>query len=845
MAILADVAAERDLAQTEIAKIDNQSIVAGTSPGAQAAAQLPRTELKPEAADKSKTDAVDVDSKVQVEDNVLFKYATYTYGLTLFMLSVEEYEKLQKDVDVSKPKSWSPKYALISSAGRYNTTGVTPSRQAEFLDNFYFENFKMTTVIGSNSQTRGTNAIEISFTIVEPYGMTLLDRLINASKSPEIGSKNYLAQPYLLELDFFGADDLGDINTPIDGLTKRFPVQLIEFKIKASTKGAEYAVKAVPFSHGALRDSAVTTPINLEVEASTVGNFFDGKDGNDIAGQDNSKNEARDVEQSRRDALTDTSGTDYENSIVRRAVNQAGKAQKDMTTPYKAKNYNKALNEWFALLKDNKDAAEEDKVEFVFSGFEAVGVDIKASSINPPETPNRHAPLNGMSGKDSPRDNLAPLNVGDGRTFGIHAGSRIIDIINQVMQSSDYISRQLVDDDGKRKVFADEKWVDFYKIIPQIKELRYDTKRKRYATTTAYHIVYHRYFNAKHPLLPYANPTAAVKEYNYMYTGKNRDILDFTIDFDVAYFTATVGLPGNAKAGNNNEANDNKESVEFVQVLDDTDTSNEPNAMPYEVTTGDSRDGSKVATKKQAIVANAMSSIYSNSRGDMINVKLKIVGDPAFIKQDDLYTNPGMKGYNSKAVHANGSIATDHSEIFCIIRFKTPTDVKESDGLSNVLDNEQYSNSRFSGFYKILTVDSEFSRGQFVQTINCVRMMKSVKVKVGSSAAERQENVTDTGTSSANSKSPGSRPANINPVTGAGFGTDPLKNAAASASNSVMTNSAIPGVGDYKGVVSQAALGSLSNNTLLPKLPPTPEVTPIQEAAKQGESIKRTLTGGR
>jgi hypothetical protein len=41
-----------------------------------------------------------------------------------------------------------------------------------------------------------------------------------------------------------------------------------------NTKGAEYAVKAIPWNHQALSQSASTTPINIEVSAATVGEFF-------------------------------------------------------------------------------------------------------------------------------------------------------------------------------------------------------------------------------------------------------------------------------------------------------------------------------------------------------------------------------------------------------------------------------------------------------------------------------------------------------------------------------------------------------------------------------------------
>ena len=216
--------------------------------------------------------------KPEPKPNPLHEYATYTYGITLFILSKDDYKQLQ-EAEADSLSSWRPTNALISSGGRkwsdesFEGAEIL-NRNPEFNDDFYFDSLRMQTVVGMNSRGRGTNAIDISFTVIEPYGMTLLDRLIVAAVDPRVGSKNYLEQPYLLQIDFFGSKALGEMVTPIPHLTKRIPIKLIEMKIKASTKGAEYAIKAIPFNHSALQETVNTTPANFEVAAATVGDFF-------------------------------------------------------------------------------------------------------------------------------------------------------------------------------------------------------------------------------------------------------------------------------------------------------------------------------------------------------------------------------------------------------------------------------------------------------------------------------------------------------------------------------------------------------------------------------------------
>ena len=70
--------------------------------------------------------------------NPLHKYATYTYNLTLFVLSHDNYNEL---VNGTATSNWMPSYSLISSAGGYHE-----NRHPLFKEDFYFDNLKMKTI---------------------------------------------------------------------------------------------------------------------------------------------------------------------------------------------------------------------------------------------------------------------------------------------------------------------------------------------------------------------------------------------------------------------------------------------------------------------------------------------------------------------------------------------------------------------------------------------------------------------------------------------------------------------------------------------------------------------------
>jgi hypothetical protein len=201
-----------------------------------------------------------------------------------------------------------------------------------------------------------------------------------------------------------------------------------------------------------------------------------------------------------------------------------------------------------------------------------------------------------------------------------------------------------------------------------------------------------------------------------MYTGLNQSIIDFSIDFDTMFYTAMTAYrtkeseletqPGETKPESgaiDNKTQDNGIApLSLRTVVAQTDVASKE---------GDNDD-------KSVAAADLYKSMMSSSRGDMINVKLKIAGDPEFIKQDDFYIS------DSTDEIVNGSLATDSGEVFVYLRFRSPSDIIQETGL---MDFTTYSDTVFSGIYKVITVENIFERGQFTQVLDLVRMFDQPK----------------------------------------------------------------------------------------------------------------------
>lgn len=591
----------------------------------------------------------------QGRPNPLDQYVNYTYGLTLFALSPEEFNGLSAGSTTSGQ-------VLIASGGRRNK-GLT--RNSEFYEDFYFDNLKMNTVIGMNARSRSSNVIDIQFTVQEPYGISLLNRLLKVAG--DLGAENWNEMPFLIQVDFFGNNEDGTLVNPIPDQTKKIPLKLIECKIKVSTKGSEYQFAAVPYHHSAFLENAGTTPAFLEVTAKTVKDFF--SSGKDSPG-------------SYTNALNS-----YQKSLAEKENSAGGKFQE-----------------------------YPDEYEFIIDDeiAEATLVNSKRNNVRSAPTANNNFKLATTSdGIRAHKDPDSPATLAmDFQVTPINAGTSIIDVINQVIRNSSYISDQVGGGGGGT--------ISWYKILPKIEIKEFDKIRKVYQKKYIYYISKIELHNTKYPDAPMSLPDRWSKEYDYVFTGKNQQILDFSIDFNTMFYTVMTAHRDKLK----------KQEITPDPKAEDEDEgysndSGEKTIDPNQVkTVAGQTDVSTLAEGNndvKNISANDLyKSIMTNSRGDMVNVKLKVSGDPEFIKQDDIIMEPTLQPtVGEVTAESNNSLTTDGGEVYVYLRFRSPSDINQDSGL---YDFEKYPDSVFNGLYRVITVENIFERGQFLQNLDLVRL---------------------------------------------------------------------------------------------------------------------------
>jgi hypothetical protein len=658
-------------------------------------------------------------------DNPLFRYADYTYGLSFHVIPPEIYNQLAKDPNyVYNPKDKKGNgTVLIASAGRRNE--VDFKRHPKFKEDFYFESLKFTTIVGLNARTRNTNSIDINFNLIEPYGMTLLNRLLKVAD--ELETNSWMQIPFMMQIDFFGNTSTGDLMHPIPDQTKYIPVKLIGCKIKVTQQGATYQIQAIPFNHQAFQESAATTPAFFEVQAKTVNDFFSS---GGSAGDVDKYSQVQKANKDRREAMMEEIQQEEDSNpkgqrkadLVRKVQEMDQEVSK---ISYQVGSYAAAMNSYQEQLKSAK-YQNPDVYEFKFDpviGNTDIVIpkktDVRRSPMNNPNTKDGIAAIRAQAGLPTAGLNLSV------ETFSINAGTSVIDVINLVMRNSRYIRDQITDPavDGKLsgQDLADQlkKPFNWYKIVPNIELLQFDQDRQTYAKKITYHVTPFTYYNNKFKDVPQSMPDAYAKEYDYMYTGKNQSILSFDIDFDTMFYTQITANRSNLQASaiqtqdQENKTDQSKTASKSTSIQD--------NIVRYSAGSQNIQNPQS-PDSKGTLINDFSKSMLSGSRGDMINVKLKIIGDPEFIKQDDLFFNPDNNPNQRIVQHVDpktNSIVYDAGEVFCKLMFRTPTDYDPASGLMKF---EQVETSVFSGIYKILTVENEFSRGVFTQNQNIIRL---------------------------------------------------------------------------------------------------------------------------
>ena len=601
------------------------------------------------------------------------------------------------------------KNIVFSSAGRYDA-----DRVGTFFGSpeYYINNFVMQTVIGANEATGNSNAVKFSFDIIEPHSMGLL---LQSMQNAAVKAKylSYLDNaPFVLRMDIQGFNELGENLSQIK--PKYFVMKLSSTKFTVNEGGSVYKVEAIPYNHQGFSDVINTTYSDVKLVAGGPGLVFDliSSLKNYLnANELKLKIDGYIKEMDRYEIQFPILSSDWQSSAgsqaeIKRATKDPGNKEQIKAVSADVIKIDPQLLDQNSIASASLgfDQSSGGKAVFKRAGDqydEKTGVLIRDGMTIDPKT----------------------------RVFQFGQDQSLTAIINQIILSSEYATNAL-----KPQNLTPQGFIKWFKLDVQIELLEQDELTGDYAKKITYRVVpylVHQsiFANATSAPVGYAELMKdVVKEYQYIYTGQNVDILSFSIDINNLFYAGANPKP---------EADAAKTAAQdqFGSETKNASTKTgkgQAGQKVQGVQTGRSRPkrdprllkgfkgGSDYKTVEQNVAENFQEAFISGSSADMVTVNLEILGDPYWL------IDSGMSNYFVGAASPTAQITDDGTmnyesgNVYIYISFRTPADINQETGLYDFSISGK--ESAFGGIYRVVSCENTFNDGNWKQKLKCIRM---------------------------------------------------------------------------------------------------------------------------
>ena len=691
--------------------------------------------------------------QITPRSNVLDNFGSYTYRASVYLMNPVEYERLIR----SKKKIINGYNLLFQSGGAPNNVGgfqgalnsnnqaiaqdaaaggfgagvngtsapdsgqPSAGRNPAFGDDFYIDSITVKNLLQGKGTGAAHNVCELKFTVVEPNGITLLDRLYQAVQdhSPKdgAGKVNYAAAQYLMVIRFYGYDQNGNLVPGIGGADPQSglsdPNSVIEKYIPFAIRNINWAVSSKLITYdfdcspvgqlvaGGTRRGAV--PFDMQLSGGTVNSILAGPP-------------ALTTDQSTR-ALTTTEAaqarTNFAATDPRRVDlgSRSSAPPKTNAAPSPKKTLKAGLASALSEFNDtltkgtNPIYEQADEYEIVFAkGAEAIrdaSLVLAGSKKEASQSPVNAAPTTdpkSAGNKADSKDTTA-------KSISIVAGQPIVQVIDTVIRNSSYITDQAltkIDASTGEELpnpEASGKPVKWYRInFEAIPKTSPDKLRNDYAYKIRYIISAFTVDKYDSKYFPVGAFRGVHKSYPWWFTGQNTGVLDYSEALNQAWTTLI-------SSGDATNTNADKERRKTAATMREMVT------YTYGPASEESRQGSR--TNGNEASANMADSLYSP--GDLGTSRLRIIGDPAWIQQGSLSGGVTPEEFDSTSFLPDGTINFDSEQVFYEVQWNRPNDYNIETGLADPNSNKTY--TTVSRVYLASACTSEFRQGKFEQTV--------------------------------------------------------------------------------------------------------------------------------
>jgi len=672
--------------------------------------------------------------------NVFNGYRSYTYNFTLSAMPIANSN------DPAKYEKESAPYTVLRSGGKGTTglkgpAGPTSAQvEANNLTQQYAEDptvvkqsqkdidslqFNADLIPGFNTNSPGRfdmfiDKMEINttmtpdrligfipqgdfrFTVIEPYSINgFIEALHTAAVAA--GYVSYTGGYYVLTLKFLGypdTDTADSLAEPVEipHSTRSWLIAMTAADLEVTEKGCVYTCRAIECGGNAVADSVNQLKKSLTFEGITVQEA--------LAGPLASERSAS------------YAGNDF--------ITKINKLQKDSAKDRNGGDIYDEYQLWFPELTDTDlDYTKVNKIGR--TKLANTSEILKSSGMEDPQTTGKNTNYQNNPNEKTESIKLDPSTGKYQLQFA--EKSNISDIITNTIRDSEYISnlvKSLKENPGS--VIDQHGYVEYFRIRTEVeltKKINPETKKpksifKFIVTPFKVHV---SSIKGLPPTLwdPAKYPPFVVRAYDYMYTGKNTDVISFKLNFNHLYNSAIpVEINNDSVPSSVGIGPTNSTDITFKNPISSNDAAkiqtgvltSRPTAISYVPVDGPGAPKSDNAYRNLSRSIHLQFLNYAESE---IALTLDIIGDPLYIATNGL--NGYYHGPNGPGFTQNGEADFITYVVPISVNFRNPVDIGKS-GFMDFSENQ----IPFSGIYTVNTINNSFSEGIFKQRLSLTRL---------------------------------------------------------------------------------------------------------------------------
>lgn len=610
-----------------------------------------------------------VNSATYPGENILHNYRTFNYRVTLAVVSPQEFTS-------GSYKSTGFSNVIFSSYGKGTGSKIKSNSQTlnnvqNFINvlnqsqNANYDYYLQDLYIKNYVSAARDWTTEIKLKIVEPYSIdTFLNNIISALTVK--GYKNFdKTNAFVLKIDFVGYHEDSEQPELIPYSTRYYPMIITNMEAQLSQEGTVWEIKGVPINQSGTYDDVNIIPQNLSISGNTV-----------------------------KDILKDLEVALEEIRV---------KAEKDTNikrTKYKI------------VFLDEKGNVTE-KSPFA----DAVMFDpVKDAGTR--EFRNKSLVTGTVQQGERPEDIKLALTVS-----GNEGLTRIID---SIIQDSHLVVEKI-----KNQFQGDidsAGWIKWWRVVTKVDILEHDASINQNIRQVTFQIVPRKvhYTKLTSIFVPTYKPSAkdfesmTARRYQWQYTGSNKDILSFNLNFNQLWTRIITGNLGASTAAPGSEKTDKSGPVTGLKGTPGKSPTPADmvaqNTQPdYTAGRQDSAVKSSANTDPLFVIARDINRII-NSPYENIELNMEILGDPMWLGTQFI-ENGSTIAPDAQLFTVDGGIALRSVDPMIRVVAYSPRDFNSQGFLTSGESNEDKALSKISAYYTVREVESSFSGGVFKQKL--------------------------------------------------------------------------------------------------------------------------------